>query len=63
MAHHREAGIRVYMGSYCQLAHFFQTFWRLLRQAHGESPRSRSGRSDPATAVEETPTLIVRPVG
>lgn len=38
-----------YNGSYCQLQHFFQTFWRLLR-ARGESPGSRSGRGDPATA-------------
>ena len=39
-----------YNGSYCQLAHFFETYLRILR-AHGESPGSRSGRSDPATAV------------
>ena len=50
VAHPQRSWHPRYNDSYCQLEHFFQIFWRILR-VRGESPRSCSGRSDLAMAL------------
>lgn len=62
MAHPQRSWHPRYNGSYCQLEHFFQNFWRILR-VRGESPDPAQEGVTWPRPWEETSTLIVRPVG